>query len=103
MKKLTPRKPTAFKSKRVEARVVRTYLTIDGKDFEANDLSDLIDELGRCDGLASRLVIHNDDLGEVLVKLKVAYRNVRGSYGRGPRYDKFAERIRESMRKLESE
>lgn len=49
------------------------------------------------------MVIYNDRLAKVLERLKVAVRNARDSYGRGPRYEKFAERLKKTMERLESE
>lgn len=54
---------------------------IKGMVFDATgELCALLDELSSCDGFFTVITIDNSKLGEQLVKLGAAYRNVRGSY-----------------------
>lgn len=56
-------------------------IEVEGMLFDATGgLYSLLDELSSCDGFFTVITIDDSELGEQLVKLGVAYRNIRGSY-----------------------
>lgn len=56
-------------------------IEVEGMSFDATGgFYALLDELSDCDGFFTVITIDDSKLGEQLVKLGVAYRNVRGSY-----------------------
>ena len=58
----------------------REVFTIDGVDFEVEDLLGCLSELEDTDGAFTALKIHNKDMENLLLKYKLASPNIRGGW-----------------------
>lgn len=62
---------------------IKYILTIAGVDIILpDDFIDFIEDLRTCDGSMARLLIDNDAFAKALVSAGLAWKNIRGSYGR---------------------
>lgn len=95
MKKTKP-----FKTETKTVKINKTYVKIDGKKFEFYDLYNLVESLEDTSYGFNHVVIHDKDLEDALVKLKVFSKTARGSGVRGPGFDAFRDRIEKTYHKL---
>jgi hypothetical protein len=73
----------------------KTFIEIDGEEFDFLSVHKIMEELEDTDYGFAALVIYDKKLTDILVKNKVVWQNVRGSYNKSKGYDKFKEKINE--------
>lgn len=77
-------------------KVPRTFIEIDEQVFLVSGLQEALLDLEDADGAIIRVCISRA-LGDFLVKHGVAFRNARGSYGRGDNYEEFTQELEKQL------
>ena len=80
-----------------EREVTRTvrFIEIDGEEFHVSEVLEALDVLSDADGAFTRAILGSQRMADIFEKRKVAFRNVRGSYGKDENFQEFYTEVEE--------